>query len=223
METDRAEIGSFFKYFFIAAGIIFYAVFAKNTFADTSCVSAYGAVCPAGALSIEKKVQNPKTGEFVNVLGSSTAVFSPNSEVNFRIEVKNTGSSGLSSVFVQDRLPGNIKFVSAVPGGSFDQKNNILSWTIDSIGAGESKLIQVKVQVKSANELNFDIACMTNFVSAQKDAQLAQANAVFCIQAQLKTIPPVTETPRTGLPLGYIVFSLLLLPLGIRLARYGGR
>lgn len=226
MKTDQTEIGYFFNIkkcslFLIPFFIIFlYAFFPVPVRADSSCISVYGATCPSSQLFIEKKVQNPKTGEFVNVLSSSTATFAPDSEVNFRIEVKNTGTAGVSGVFVQDRLPGNIKFVSSNPSGSFDEKSNILSWTMD-LNAGESKFIQVKIQVKSASDLNFDISCMTNFVQAQKDAQTAQANAVFCIQAKaLKEVPQVTETPRTGPSALLWILSAILLPLGLKLRKY---
>lgn len=230
MLPNRAEISSLFnfKYFFAflsILGIFIYFLFPEITLADSSsnCVSVYGATCPSSQLFIEKKVQNPKTGELVNVLSSSTVTFGPNNEVNFRIETKNTGTAAVSGVFVQDRLPGNIKFISSNPAGSFDQANNILSWTIDNLGPGESRFFQVKIVVKAASELNFDIACMTNFVQAQKDSQTASANAVFCIQAQaLKAVPQVTETPKTGLPAVTWVLSALLLLLGFKFRRFSG-
>ena len=211
------------KYFiiFIFGSIFLLFILPAGVFADSSCVSAYGATCPSGQLFIEKKVQNPKTGELVNVLSSSTATFAPEGEINFRIEVKNTGSANLSGTFVQDRLPGSIKFISSNPGSNFDQSNNILSWNIDNLGAGESRFFQVKFAVKAKADLNFDIACMTNFVQAQKDANVAQANALFCIQAQaLKTMTPLKEIPKTGTREVIWVLAGLLVFLGFRLRNF---
>lgn len=195
--------------------------FAPNVNAQTnpSCSSVYGVACPSGQVFIDKKVQNPKSGEFVDALSTTDVTFAPDQEVNFRVEVKNTGSSDLTNVFVQDRFPGNINFISGP--GAFDQNMRISSWTIDKLGSGESKFFQIKVQVKSRNELQFGIACMTNFVQAQKDAQVAQDTSVFCIQPQpLKSPTPVKELPNTGLPVAVWVLSALLLPAGLRLRKF---
>lgn len=192
MLPNRAEISSRFinKFLFqlFSIGAIFLFLLPGNALAQTNpeCPSVYGGACPPGQILVEKKVLNPKTGEFVQILSGNDTTFAPNDEVKFRIEVKNTGSTTLSGVSVSDRLPGNVNFLSSSPTGSFDQANNSVSWTINLV-AGESRFFQIRVQVKPKNELNFDIACMTNFVQVQKDALVGQSSAIFCIQLQALT------------------------------------
>lgn len=222
MNSFRAEKWASFNHIFliIVLFVLFFS-FPTNALAQTNptCPSVYGAACPSGHIFIDKKVQNPKSGEFVDALSSLDVTFAPEQEVNFRIEVKNTGSSDLNNVFVQDRLPGNTNFISGP--GSYDKNTNIFSWIIDKLAPNESKFFQVKLKVKSQAELQFDIACMTNFVQAQKDKEVAQDTSVFCIQPQpLKSPPPVTEMPKTGLPIAVWALSGLLLPTGLRLRKF---
>lgn len=207
--------------------LLSFHIFADKVLAQTNptCPSVYGAACPSGQIFIDKKVQNPKSGEFVEALSTSDITFAPDQEVNFRIEVKNTGSSDISNIFVQDRLPGNVNFFFGP--GSFDKNANILSWTIDKIAPNESKFFLIKLKVKPQNELQFDIACMTNFVQAQKDQQMAQDTSVFCIQTQsLKVAPPpeeIKQLPKTG-PEGWLLTlfgSIVGLIVGNRLVRVG--
>lgn len=192
MLPNRAEISSLFinKFLFqlFSIGAIFLFLLPGNALAQTNpeCPGVYGGACPPGQILVEKKVLNPKTGEFVQILSGNDTTFAPNDEVKFRIEVKNAGSTTLSGVSVSDRLPGNVNFLSSSPTGSFDQANNSVSWTINLV-AGESRFFQIRVQVKPKNELNFDIACMTNFVQVQKDALAGQSSVIFCIQSQALT------------------------------------
>lgn len=212
---------SFYRVFLLISLFLIIPLFVNQIYAQVNptCPSVYGAACPGGHIFIDKKVQNPKNGEFVEILNSLDVTFAPEQEVNFRIEVKNTGSSDLNNVIAQDRLPGNTNFISGP--GSYDKNTNVLSWSIDKLAPNESKFFQIKLKVKSRGELQFDIACMTNFVQAQKDKEVAQDTSVFCIQSQpLKSSPPVTEMPRTGIPLVAWLLSGSLLPLGFKLRKF---
>lgn len=213
----RLVVIMLFNIFFI--GAIFFGV--SQVLADGTnpvCPSIYGVACPNSQIYIDKKVQNPKSGEFVDILSATDVTFAPDQEVNFRIEVKNTGSTSLTQVFTQDRFPSNINFISGP--STFDQNNRVLSWTIDNLGAGESKFFQIKAKVQPKNELQFDIACMTNYVQTQKDQQIAQDTTVFCIQAQpLKVLPSPKQLPATGLPAAAWLASLLI-PTGLRLRKF---
>lgn len=212
--VSRFGLG-FFSIAFIVLSFLFSAPVKAS-----DCVTTYGATCPSKQIFIEKKVQNPKTGEMVNVLSSTDATFAPDNEINFRIEVKNTGTADLSNISVKDQLPSSLNYISSTPSGSFDANNNTLNWTIDNLGRDQSRFFQIKAQVKPQRDLNFDMSCVTNFVEAKVDDQHAQANAAFCIQTQVTPAPVVTEMPRTGIPAVAWALSATLFFTGFKLRKF---
>lgn len=199
MISNRAEIVSLFnkkflfQVFTIGAMFLFLLPFLSGSVKaqTTTCSSGYGQ-CPTGQVSITKTVENPKTGEFVQILSANDATFAPNGEVDFRLQVQNTGSTTLTNVSVQDQLPDDLNFVSSSPAGTFNSSNRTLSWTIDSLGAGDSSFFQIMTQVLPQSDLNFSIACLTNFAQAQQNQQSASSFASFCIQAQVLQSPTPT-------------------------------
>lgn len=163
--------------------------------ADISCPNVYGANCPVGNLILDKKVRNPKTGELVDALSANSSNFLAGQEVNFRIEVKNTGSAEINNISVQDILPEFVDFISGP--GNFDKGSRKLSWGIDKLSGGESKFFDIKVKVKSGKDLpSMDISCVTNFAEAKKDNMVSQDTATFCIQT--KVLGVTKELPKTG-------------------------
>lgn len=184
-----------------------------------ACPSVYGANCPSGQLAIDKKIQNPKNGEWVETLNANDITYVADQEVNFRIEVKNTGDTNLSSVLVQDKLPDFVTSTSNI--GSFDTNTKTLSWTIDNLNAGEFKMFFIKAKIKAQSELpQSAITCLTNFSQASKDNLLAQDTAGFCLQTpNTAKVLPVEELPKTGLPL--VAWSLVgFIPAGFGLKRF---
>lgn len=209
---------------FTTASIIFSFLAVSPVFADginPACPSVYGATCPAGQLTLDKKIQNPKTGELMEAINANDITFVADQEVNFRIEVKNIGSTNLNSILVQDILPGFVTFVSGP--GNFDANSKTLSWTVDNLKAAESRFFSVKTKIKPQNELpQSSITCLTNFAQASKDNLSAKDTAVFCIQTPNVTgkgaVLPAEQLPKTGLPL--VAWSLVgLLPAGLGLKR----
>lgn len=168
---------------------------APSAFADTSCNNVYGASCPTGNLSLDKKVRHPQSGEFLDAISSTDATFLPEQEVKFRIEVKNTGSADLVDVWVDDKLPDYVEFVSGT--GNYDKGAHKLWWKIDRLNAGQSQTFEIRAKLKAANQLpNMSITCMTNHSKAVKDNMSAQDTASFCVQT--KILGQTTELPKTG-------------------------
>lgn len=154
----------------------------------------YGTSCPTGNLFISKTVKNPQTGEFVHTLSSNGPNFLPGQEVDFRIEVKNTGSADLTDIQVQDKLPDFVSFSSGV--GNFDKNSQTLTWSIDRLHPSESRFFDIKVNIKDASTIpDQSITCLTNFSQAQKDQMVGQDTSTFCIQKILGKTP---ELPKTG-------------------------
>lgn len=176
----------------VLAGSLF---FVGSASADTSCPHVYGANCPSGNLSIDKKVRHPRTGEFIDSISSSDATYLPDQEVKFRIEVKNTGGQDLFNVKAEDVLPDFVDFISGT--GDFDSGSKTLRWTIDKIGPSESKFFEIRVKVKSAANLpDLNINCVTNQVRVSKDSMNASDTSSFCIQT--KILGEVKVLPKTG-------------------------
>ena len=186
--------------------------------ADSGCPNVYGSSCPTGNLSINKTVQHPQSGEFLDAISSTDTTFLPEQEVKFRVEVKNTGSADLTDIWVDDKLPDYVTFVSGT--GNFDNNTNKLWWKIDRLNAGESKTFEIRVKIKAASHLpNMAITCMTNHSKAVKDNMTAQDTASFCVQTKILGV--TTELPKTGpssftIMLGLSIISSLL---AIKLAK----
>lgn len=207
------------KTFSLVAFALAFLMFSSSVFAagiNPSCPSVYGATCPSGQLFVDKKVRNPQSGEFVESLSANDPTFLPDQEVGFRIEVKNTGSSDLDNIQVQDKLPDFVEFVSGP--GNFDQNSKALNFSIDKLKAGEFKIFELKVKILSGKSLPAEgVTCLTNFAQAQKDQQVVQDSSVFCVQTQI--LGEIKELPKTGTKeavlitltsLGFLLISLIL-------------
>ncbi len=200
----------------------FLSVFALATFAlmasvqgvraDTACQPIYGGgqTCvQVGNVLINKTVQNPQTGSFVDNLNINDPKFAPASSVKFNITVTNTGSSTINKTTVKDTLPGFVSFVSGP--GSFDSNTKVLTFDVNDLKAGESKTFTVTAKIVDGGQLPSDqgITCVVNqALATSENGQQSSDNSQFCIQKPvlgetkggLKVFPApaVTTTPATG-------------------------
>ncbi len=180
--------------------------------ADVSCQPIYGGgeTCiQVGQVTIAKTVQNPTTGSFVNNLGVNDPKFSPASTVTFHLTVTNTGGTSISKVDVSDIFPQFVDFVSGA--GSFDANTKTLSFEVDNLNAGETRIFTVQGKTASADQfpVSQGITCVVNQATAVSDnGQQSSSNSQFCIQKpvlgttkgglQVLPAPSVTTTPPTG-------------------------
>lgn len=145
-----------------------------------------GAGQPVAQLVLNKQVQNPQTGLFVENLTVTDAHFLPGQEVNFRIEVRNTGGNELKEINVKDVLPDFVDFVSG--SGNF---------VVDKLGAGESKSFDMKIKIRAQVDLpKNQLTCLTNLAQASVNQIFTQDTSVFCIETQVLGI--AGELPKTG-------------------------
>lgn len=196
---------------FIAFAITSFLLLAQPVSADTGygapCVSTYGNPCNVSEnILVNKAVQNPANGDFVDNLGTNDPKFGPLQTVTFRITVTNTGNTTLSDVKVVDTLPNFVTFVSGA--GNFDANTKKLTFHVLDLKAGEARQFTLVVKTVAANELSNSqgITCVTNTVIATKGDMESTDNTQFCIQTQATTkgglpvfpAPKVTTTPATG-------------------------
>lgn len=194
------------------------------TFGATTAQAEYVTPTPApySQLNVDKKILNPQNNNWADNLNVSDFQFLPGQEVKFNIEVRNNGQVKLENIYVEDKFPDFVEFVSGT--GNYDKTRHILSWNTDKLEAGEAKNFEIRVKIKNKEHLPMNgSSCITNFVKAQKDNLYDQDNAVFCFQT--KILGTTTELPKTGpsafniLLSSSVLFSLLALGLATRQAK----
>lgn len=190
-----------------------------TVYGSSDCQIAYGGnQCENINLLLDKKIADPTTvdkkgqspSNYQDNWGVNAAKYVPGQHVPYQITVTNTGTKTLTDISVKDTLPSYINYVS---GGKFDSKTKIVTITIDKLGAGDSKNLDIIGQVVSSNELPSDqttVCDVVNKAVASTDSLSSQDTAELCIQKEavgggetkggLKVFPaPKTKTtPPTG-------------------------
>jgi len=107
-------------------------------------------------ISINKEIYDEDSGEYVE--GPVTLYKGAN--IEFRVNVTNTGNVNLKDVLVTDVLPDFLNYDSASDSPSYDGDLN-LTWTFDLDG-GETKFLYVYMSVPEELE---ELKCGENFVN----------------------------------------------------------
>lgn len=174
----------------LISGLAFTACVARlapTVFADT-CTTQYGGTqtCQSSDLIIDKQVQNPITGNFVENLGSDRP-FSPGATILFQLTIKNTSGQTFDPVTVTDVFPHYLSFVSGP--GTYDAGNRTLTFTLNNVIAGETRTVQVMVKVANANQIPSMSTplCENNYSEARDDAvgRFDSDTAQICIQTNV--------------------------------------
>ena len=151
--------------FSLFASSLLFLVISTSASADTSCQPIYGGgqTCvQVGNVVINKTVQNPQTGSFVDNLNINDPKFAPTSSVTFNITVTNTGSSTINKITAKDTLPSFVNFISGP--GSFDSNTKVLTFDVGNLAAGESRTFTVAAKIVDQGQLPSDqgITCVVN-------------------------------------------------------------
>jgi len=195
----------FFLFFSLAtAGIV-----AAQT--ETNCTPLYGGgtTCVSTGLVIDKKVKHPQINTFVDNLTVNDPKYAANQSIAFRISVTNTGTADFAPVTITDALP---LYLTGVTGsGSFNASNNTVTFTLDSLKAGETKSVEFQATTASESALptKQGTTCVTNKAQAQAVNLASEDTASYCIQVltgipttkggiPVYPEPKITEAPRTG-------------------------
>ena len=181
--------------FATAAAVLFVA---PKVQAAVTCQAVYGgqSCVETGAISVDKKVQNPQTNVFVDNLGVNDPKFGPDAPIVFQITLKNTGSVALSKVTVKDVIP---QFVTNVNGaGSFDATNRTVSFDVTNLQKDESRTFTLSGKIVPNGQFPGDMqtTCVVNQALATTDnGSQAQDNAQFCLQKQAAPTSGVVALP----------------------------
>ena len=225
------------KAFFLAP-ILFYILFfifyipAK---ADISCQPIYGGgqTCVStGNILVDKKVLNPETQKMTDNLTVNDGKFVPGANINFQINLTNTGHAEIKHIDVKDVFSQYVVFTQAP--GKFDANTKILTFEVADLKPKETRTFTVVGKIVEANRLPADlgIVCNATFATAiTSDSGTSQDTAQFCIQkpsqASQKQVlaaqtskgrfpvfpaPSITTSPATG---GELLPIISLIPAGI--------
>ncbi len=123
------------------------------------CVPVYGGgvSCPRVEEFVDKTLWNKVTKTFVEGLGPNDDIgtrFTAGEEVQFRLQVKNTGDQLINRIVVKDSLPPFSQFVAGP--GIYSPSDRSLTFTIDNLPANAVSEHFIKVKVVSENELPKD-------------------------------------------------------------------
>jgi len=209
--------------------IAFYATSSVNTAygAGYGCQPIYGGgeTCvTAGNLLINKMVQNPSTGVFVDNLSVNDPRYSPSQTITFQINITNTGDAKINQVTVVDTLPLYVKFVSGP--GNFDANTKKLTFQVMDLNPGETRVFTLQGQVQDSKGLpsNQTVTCDVNQAQGTADnGQKSTDNSQFCVEKQMVPttkgglpILPVPQKQFQSPPTGPEVLALVgLIPSGL--------
>jgi uncharacterized repeat protein (TIGR01451 family) len=73
-------------------------------------------------------------------------------EVEYRLEVANTGTTGATGVRLSGSLPEGLDFVSAGDSGSYTSATRGIDWTLGALAPGASRAVSVKVLARKPGD-----------------------------------------------------------------------
>ncbi len=195
--------------FFLFGSLALLLFLSVKVSASVTCQPVYGggqSCITIGKVVVNKTVQNPQTGQFVDNLGPNES-FSTNQNVTFHISITNTGSSVVPQVIVKDTLPETVTFVSGP--GNFDTNTGTLTFLEYNLNPNETRTQTIQAKSVDASQLPASdmVTCRANQASiTATDTSSGHDASSFCIQKQITTkgglpvFPPpkVVTTPPTG-------------------------
>ncbi|HZT79132.1 MAG TPA: hypothetical protein VFA26_02835 [Gemmataceae bacterium] len=74
-------------------------------------------------------------------------------EIDYRLEVTNSGTAAATGVKVTDTLPEGLDFLSAGEGGTYQAAARAVEWAVGTLAPKETRALAVKVAARSAGDL----------------------------------------------------------------------
>ena len=191
-------------------GVMCYGLSGKTAFA--SCGGQYESPCYSYAIVVDKMVQKPGTSEYVDNLSVSDPRFAPNSDVWFKVKIKNTSTIKLVGTEVKDTIPS---YLDPMEGpGSYDSSTRTITWNAGDFDIDEEKVFYLKMKVLSQDNLPADkgLFCVTNFVKANSSNAYDDDTSQICIEKQVAA--GTVQVPSAGPEMGLFLFTGEMLALG---------
>lgn len=171
------------------AGLAFTAGLAPV--AAQSCTNQYGAAvaCQPVNLTINKQVKHPTSGLFVENILSTDTPYSPESEVLYRMVIRNSSGETMNPVTVTDQLPAELAFVSG-PGmySTPGKPGGTLTFTMENMIAGQTRTQEVLVKVEPKTATKCDIVNTARVTSPARPSGDSDT-ARICVSTAAPVLP----------------------------------
>jgi uncharacterized repeat protein (TIGR01451 family) len=158
------------------------------------------------------KVVSTSKLEFVDNLSPTDPRFAPQSEIVFKLKVKNTSNVKITNVTVKDFVPS---FVTPTEGpGTFDESSRVVSFNAGDFDPDQEKIFTLKMKVFAQKDLpaNKGLFCLVNKAEARNDQTVDDDTAQFCVEKQITSIP--SQVPSAGPEAGILLLTGQLVALG---------
>jgi uncharacterized repeat protein (TIGR01451 family) len=162
------------SFIFGAIAILFFSLF--------SPLKAYGQYYSQSEnnkeISIDKKIRAIGDTQYFDNIEASRKTFFEKDVIEFQIKVENTGKETLNNIKVRDTLP---KYLGLIFNpGTFNEKGNLVEWTIDKLDPGQSKEYLIRAKIKDSTKISV-LTKETNNVEAKVDNLSDSDNASYFI------------------------------------------
>jgi len=150
-----------------------------------TCLELYngGPTCKTSeVISIDKTVQNPTNAQFVDQIEPNDTQIQPGNSIIFRVVITNTSERNLEDISFTDTISNTLTFQESQQG-TFNASNNVLSYTIDSLEAGEEETFDIMLQIKPQEELPSLTGplCIPNIAEVSVGDEEASDNVQLCL------------------------------------------
>lgn len=191
-----------------AAGIAMVLLTAKFA-SGAECTTQYGngqygeEVCIPTEIAVDKQVRNPVTGVFVENLLSGDASYSPDSEVVYKLVIKNNDTVDFSEVFVKDTLPEKLtsgrvadENKDEVFEANYNSDTRELTFKIKDLKAGEGREVKILANALGSGSFSDSLTCdVENRIRVEAEGKSDEDTAKLCVA---KEVLGVTTLPQAG-------------------------
>ncbi len=120
-------------------------------------------------------------------------VFRPGDDVQYSINVTNSGNRSASLVVVQDTLPAGLTFVSLGPGGSF--AGGVVSFTVNNLAAGGSRSFTFRARIDTPLDNGTVISNTASIDSAETQPYATPPAEIVVTSSPQLAVTKVDEHP----------------------------
>lgn len=201
----------------VARVVALFAVVFIFTCAGSSVLaydSQYGP-SPVQSIILDKMVNRPDNGSYVDNLSASDPRFAPGQDVWFQIKVKNPNDQILYGVTVKDFVPDYLEVI-ATPG-SYNSDNRTITINAGDFGGQEEKVYTVHARVVGSGSIadNKGIFCLVNRSQAYNSSVSDEDTAQFCVEKTVRQVSTITTIPSTGPEMGLALLALNAFGFGV--------
>ena len=159
------------------------------------------------SISIDKRIRDMSDANYFDNIDSKVKTFYVGDNLEFVIDVENTGNDTIKDITVKDILPKNLSLI--IYPGTYNSVDNVVSWKIDGLKAGEKKSYMIRTRVIKQDEY---CGMVTNTAQVGGEGLGDQDTASFYIGC--------ASIPKTGDP---TVLINTLFGLGTVISAFGIR